>query len=618
LRCDLIRFIVGVIHPTNELLGSDIIPRWAIIGWLLTTCTNQVASSNAKLALFYDWLFFDPGKDNIMNIEPAILVMHHSMRPHPAITATLLDFLCRIITNFYPKEREKVHLGISNSLRTILDKRVLPTLQPLFDNPRLDEELRMMLKERFPQFVGKEVVTIAEESPMPHVSEDDPSVPRFSDEEDEVEHSPETAKNNAVNPRKKSKKKQRTESEKYDDQVLDDEVLEVLEELKHETKDAAKKCEIMDTLVRHACDKDHDFQQCSALASQLAGILQDEFEGRIFPTDPTPENIEDSIGKPIFVVFRWLCESMDGDQNRNVILTLLAELYTLQPRIGYYLLYFLSSDKSAGRLPKEKANVYKDLCEAIDEKYSLDICLVNDMRQCQEDDVNLFVHLVPETFTNFPKHSVGNTDLLYLVVSCVDGLQVQTLVCHIVNKEFIMFKKDSFGSIVNSSLSWETFEQYAMWQLASAHDLPVDCVVPLVPKLSYSSNPEALTNVLLLLKQERPTTELLKALLSREIEPGDRFVTSTLSYWMQEFDDKLGDLVGNILCKQASLGSNKRKRNHPSKGSGSSGANGAMSHAAELCLSHLDLLRQTCRQGDAFFSQNRYIHRPKNVDDSLA
>ena len=28
LRCDLIRFIVGVIHPTNELLCSDIIPRY--------------------------------------------------------------------------------------------------------------------------------------------------------------------------------------------------------------------------------------------------------------------------------------------------------------------------------------------------------------------------------------------------------------------------------------------------------------------------------------------------------------------------------------------------------------------------------------------------------------
>jgi integrator complex subunit 3 len=33
LRCDLIRFIVGVIHPTNELLCSDIIPRLVCGGY---------------------------------------------------------------------------------------------------------------------------------------------------------------------------------------------------------------------------------------------------------------------------------------------------------------------------------------------------------------------------------------------------------------------------------------------------------------------------------------------------------------------------------------------------------------------------------------------------------
>merc|ERR1719195_2335233 len=188
LRCDLIRFIVGVIHPTNELLCSDIIPRWAVIGWLLTTCTNQVAASNAKLALFYDWLFFDSEKDNIMNIEPAILVMHHSMRPHPAITATLLDFLCRIIQNFYPAEQEKVRAGIYSSLKTIVDNRVLPALSPLFDNQRLDKELRAMLKERFGVFLSRE----GEEKldPNPIIDKDDhygPSEPgpAFSDDEDD-------------------------------------------------------------------------------------------------------------------------------------------------------------------------------------------------------------------------------------------------------------------------------------------------------------------------------------------------------------------------------------------------------------------------------------------------
>ena len=91
----------------------DISLKPETLGWLLTTCTNPVAASNAKLALFYDWLFFDAEKDNIMNIEPAILVMHHSMRPHPAITATLLDFLCRITQNFYPAGSDKVSCGLA-------------------------------------------------------------------------------------------------------------------------------------------------------------------------------------------------------------------------------------------------------------------------------------------------------------------------------------------------------------------------------------------------------------------------------------------------------------------------------------------------------------------------
>nr|KAG5691545.1 hypothetical protein BaRGS_012345 [Batillaria attramentaria] len=75
LRCDLIRYICAVFHPSNDLLCSDIIPRWAVIGWLLTTCTSNVAASDAKLALFYDWLVFEPERDSIMNIvkeEPGL------------------------------------------------------------------------------------------------------------------------------------------------------------------------------------------------------------------------------------------------------------------------------------------------------------------------------------------------------------------------------------------------------------------------------------------------------------------------------------------------------------------------------------------------------------------
>ncbi|KAM6365323.1 integrator complex subunit 3 [Pluvialis apricaria] len=198
LRCDLIRYICGVVHPSNEVLSSDILPRWAIIGWLLTTCTSNVAASNAKLALFYDWLFFNPEKDSIMNIEPAILVMHHSMKPHPAITATLLDFMCRIIPNFYPPLEAHVRQGVFNSLTHIVEKRVLAHLAPLFDNPKLDKELRAMLREKFPEFCSSPSppIEVKIEEPVSmemdnHMSEKDDSCydnaeAAFSDDEDDL------------------------------------------------------------------------------------------------------------------------------------------------------------------------------------------------------------------------------------------------------------------------------------------------------------------------------------------------------------------------------------------------------------------------------------------------
>ncbi|KAG9155639.1 hypothetical protein Leryth_003935 [Lithospermum erythrorhizon] len=79
LIIDIVRFICCGHHPRNEIIQSDIIPRWAVIGWLLTICRKKYIEANVKLALFYDWLFFDDKVDNIMNIELAILLMNYDL-----------------------------------------------------------------------------------------------------------------------------------------------------------------------------------------------------------------------------------------------------------------------------------------------------------------------------------------------------------------------------------------------------------------------------------------------------------------------------------------------------------------------------------------------------------
>ena len=46
----------------------------------------------------------------------------------------------------------QVRQGILTSLRQILDKRVLPSLSPLMDNPKLDKELLILVQDSFPEF----------------------------------------------------------------------------------------------------------------------------------------------------------------------------------------------------------------------------------------------------------------------------------------------------------------------------------------------------------------------------------------------------------------------------------------------------------------------------------
>lgn len=66
-----------------------------------------------------------------------------------------------------------------------------------------------------------------------------------------------------------------------------------------------------------------------------------------------------------------------------------------------------------------------------------------------------------------------------------------------------MFQRNSFNALLSASLNWETFEQFCLWQLVSAHGIPMNYVLPILPRLEYSSHSEALTAILLMLKQER-------------------------------------------------------------------------------------------------------------------
>ena len=246
--------------------------------------------------------------------------------------------------------------GIYSSLRTIVEKRVLPSLSPLFDNPRLDKELRTMLKTTFRDFLSKEEEDRSEPGPIidrddNFSSAPDPGGPAFSDdeEEDDIKEEPvqiRTENNSLVTGKAAqnildaaptfgggnsiletsvsdnsggNKKLNRKQSNHVmmngESEELDQDIVSRLEELRAETK-VERRCDAMAQLIEACISSDVCGEAAHKVAEQLSEILRDQFEGKIFPSDPTPDNIEDSVGRPLFVIFRTLCEISENDHQR--------------------------------------------------------------------------------------------------------------------------------------------------------------------------------------------------------------------------------------------------------------------------------------------------------------
>lgn len=111
--------------------------------------------------------------------------------------------------------------------------------------------------------------------------------------------------------------------------------------------------------------------------------------------------------------------------------------------------------------------------------------------------------MVPEVYALFPSDTIGNAAILHLVVEVLDAIQLKVLIEFIIEGRLVMFRTDSFRSLLTASLEWETIEQFFLWQLVTAHGIPINCVMPVLPTLEANRHDEALSSVLLMLKQER-------------------------------------------------------------------------------------------------------------------
>jgi len=157
---DIVRFICCGYHPTNEIMHSGVIARWAVIGWLLTLCGKGYVLANAKLALFYDWLFFEEGSGNVMNIEPAILLMLNSVSEYTEITNMLLEFLFLLIDNYDVRRKDAIACCVRSAFGVLVKKRVILSLEPL----TCCEKISPLLRKKLVAFLSSSNPGAAEDS----------------------------------------------------------------------------------------------------------------------------------------------------------------------------------------------------------------------------------------------------------------------------------------------------------------------------------------------------------------------------------------------------------------------------------------------------------------------
>lgn len=69
-------------------------------------------------------------------------------------------------------------------------------------------------------------------------------------------------------------------------------------------------------------------------------------------------------------------------------------------------------------------------------------CLLEDLKICADDDVNLLCYMAVDVFQKFPDESRNNSELLHLYVSNIDGSQLYQLVVQCLLGALVLFDKD--------------------------------------------------------------------------------------------------------------------------------------------------------------------------------
>lgn len=182
--------------------------------------------------------------------------------------------------------------------------------------------------------------------------------------------------------------------------------------------------------------------------------------------------------------FQALVQVDEKAKKCTALSKLLEYCYSRSPNMGFLLLYYLKVHSKLAAKKNEKApavfksNVYKLFYQWINPKAKdqIEACLQKDLTLMEQYSLNMFLWLVPDVYREFEAQMVNNSEVLRTIVGCIDAKNLRDLVFDITQGKLKMFSNEGVLEVLRESLEYETFEQICLWQLLTAHDVPISYI----------------------------------------------------------------------------------------------------------------------------------------------
>ncbi|KAI9596655.1 protein-domain-containing protein [Syncephalis fuscata] len=551
---DVIRYIIGVYHPSNDVLASNIVPRYVVIGGLLRYIKS--------------------------NVKPAILLMYKSLDKYAHMTGTLIEFLLYCIDEYYPPLQQVIRKHVHSALNDILQKNVINSLVPIVECSGIDSHVRDLARttfhtllaanpptnsmtganqptldlfsqpvETFPQGLADDGSgEILSRASTIGVDEQDESITgktvhpndmeilmsdegevnaTLSGEEDEGEEEDEGGEamigDEAENELGRFDNEEALMEDEDDEEgAIDGESLWLLGgsvseyRLAYTNRDTPKACQALkDMLVV--------FSSMAVPMDEFIPVIRRSIVNIAMETSDIPYSYLSEVSETDIDIVETLLNSCWENymNNQEKVANVLHQLLRISSALSARWLLYLTKQYTRKETVGDHLQHFNPYLTALKAIQITDIKnrLVTDIQLIHEKYPEICFSCLSMLFQYLPDMTMGNEPLVHILVSVIEPNDLFTVTCNLITGQWRLFGNECQSVLSEMLLSWDTLEQMNAWQLLQAElthssEQADSLVLHLLQIIDSNVQQDALAGVLALLRGLPPTSELVQVILS--------------------------------------------------------------------------------------------------------